>query len=104
MTRDIMSAVPAGMRSAAQLAVLIPGVTTNNQDVGGTAFSASAIAIHGSRLQEQTQLYDGMNYNNGQGRGGNFIAIVTNDATVQEIASKPPACRRRARPAASAPT
>src|SRR5678815_220106 len=26
MTRDIMSAVPAGMRSAAQLAVLIPGV------------------------------------------------------------------------------
>jgi hypothetical protein len=85
MTRDIISAVPAGMRSAAQLAVLIPGVTTNNQDVGGTAFSASAIAIHGSRLQEQTQLYDGMNYNNGQGRGGNFIAIVTNDATVQEI-------------------
>ena len=61
MTRDIMSAVPAGMRSAAQLAVLIPDVTTNNQDVGGTAFSASAIAIHGSRLQEQTQLYDGMN-------------------------------------------
>jgi hypothetical protein len=85
MTRDIISAVPAGMRSAAQLAVLIPGVTTNNQDVGGTAFSASAIAIHGSRLQEQTQLYDGMNYNNGQGRGGNFIAIVTNDATVSEI-------------------
>jgi len=36
MTRDIISAVPAGMRSAAQLAVLIPGVTTNNQDVGGT--------------------------------------------------------------------
>lgn len=85
MTRDIISAIPAGMRSAAQLAVLIPGVTTNNQDVGGTAFSAAAIAIHGSRLQEQTQLYDGMNYNNGQGRGGNFIAIVTNDATVSEI-------------------
>ena len=85
MTRDIMSAVPAGMRSAAQLGVLIPGVTSTNQDVGGTAFSASAIAIHGSRLQEQTPLYDGMNYNNGQGRGGNFIAIVTNDATVQEI-------------------
>jgi hypothetical protein len=59
MTRDIISAVPAGMRSAAQLAVLIPGVTTNNQDVGGTAFSASAIAIHGSRLQEQTQLTTG---------------------------------------------
>ena len=27
-----------------------------------------------------------MNFNNGQGRGGQFIAIVTNDATVQEMA------------------
>ena len=53
MTRDVISAIPAGMQSAASSAVLIPGVTTNNQDVGGSAFSPSAIAIHGSRLQEQ---------------------------------------------------
>jgi hypothetical protein len=85
MTRDVIDAIPVGARSAASLGVLIPGVTTNNQDVGGSAFSSAAIAIHGSRLQEQQQLYDGMHYNNGQGRGGNFVAIATNDATIQEI-------------------
>ncbi len=85
MTRDVIDAIPVGARSAASLGVLIPGVTANVQDVGGSAFSSAAIAIHGSRLQEQQQLYDGMYYNNGQGRGGNFVAIATNDATVQEI-------------------
>ncbi len=85
MTRDVIDSVPVGARSAANLGVLIPGVITNNQDVGGSAFSSAAIAIHGSRLGEQQQLYDGMYYNNGQGRGGNFVAIATNDATIQEI-------------------
>jgi hypothetical protein len=85
MTRDVIDSIPVGARTAANLGVLIPGVITNNQDVGGSAFSSAAIAIHGSRLQEQQQLHDGMHYNNGQGRGGNFVAIATNDATVQEI-------------------
>jgi hypothetical protein len=61
-------------------------VTSTSQDVGGTAFSAVGLAVHGSRVNEQGALYDGMNFNNGQGRGGQFIAIVTNDATVQEMA------------------
>ena len=61
-------------------------MTSTSQDVGGTAFSAVGLAVHGSRLNEQAALYDGMNFNNGQGRGGQFIAIVTNDATVQEMA------------------
>ena len=74
------------MKSTGQIGVLIPGVTSTSQDVGGTAFSAVGLAIHGSRLNEQAALYDGMNFNNGQGRGGQFIAIVTNDATVQEMA------------------
>jgi hypothetical protein len=86
MTRDVIDAIPVGARSAQNLGVLIPGVTTNVHDVGGSAFSSSAIAIHGSRAQEQQQLYDGMYYNNGQGRGGSFVAIATNDATIQEIA------------------
>jgi hypothetical protein len=86
MTRDILNAIPAGMKSTGQIGVLIPGVTSTSQDVGGTAFSAVGLAIHGSRLNEQAALYDGMNFNNGQGRGGQFIAIVTNDATVQEMA------------------
>ena len=86
MTRDVLNAIPAGMKSTGQIGVLIPGVTSTSQDVGGTAFSAVGLAIHGSRLNEQAALYDGMSFNNGQGRGGQFIAIVTNDATVQEMA------------------
>ncbi len=86
MTRDILNAIPAGMKSTGQIGVLIPGVTATSQDVGGTQFSAVGLAIHGSRLNEQAALYDGMNFNNGQGRGGQFVAITTNDATVQEMA------------------
>ena len=65
--------------------MLIPGVVVNNQDVGGSAFTSSQIAIHGGRAGEQQLLYDGMMYNNGQGRGGQYTAIATNDGTVQEI-------------------
>jgi hypothetical protein len=86
MTREVLNAIPAGMKSTGQVGILIPGVTSTSQDVGGTAFSAVGLAVHGSRLNEQAALYDGMNFNNGQGRGGQFIAIVTNDATVQEMA------------------
>jgi hypothetical protein len=85
MTREIINAVPAGTKSAMVLGVLIPGVTTISQDVGGTIYGSAAIAIHNSRAQEMQLLHDGMAYNNGQGRGGSFTAIATNDATVQEI-------------------
>ena len=51
----------------------------------GTIYGSAAIAIHNSRAQEMQLLHDGMAYNNGQGRGGSFTAIATNDATVAEI-------------------
>ena len=85
VTRDILDAIPTGSKSVAHLGVLIPGVVVNNQDVGGSAFTSSQIAIHGGRAGEQQLLYDGMMYNNGQGRGGQYTAIATNDGTVQEI-------------------
>jgi len=85
LTRDVINAIPAGTKSVAALGVLIPGVVTQTQDVGGTAFSATAIAIHGSRFNEQQLLYDGVFYNHGAGSGGNFNTIVPNDATVQEV-------------------
>jgi hypothetical protein len=85
VTRDIIDAIPTGSRSVVNLGVLIPGVVVNNQDVGGSAFTSSQIAIHGGRAGEQQLLYDGMMYNNGQGRGGQYTAIATNDGTVQEI-------------------
>ena len=65
MTRDIINAVPAGTKSAMVLGVLIPGVTTISQDVGGTIYGSAAIAIHNSRAQEMQLLHDGMAYNNG---------------------------------------
>src|SRR5688572_29039495 len=62
ITREVINAIPAGTKSVAALGVLIPGVVTQTQDVGGTAFSATAIAIHGSRFNEQQLLYDGVFY------------------------------------------
>ena len=85
MTRDVIDAIPVGTRSVVALGVLIPGMTTNSQDVGGTQYGSAAMAIHGSRLFEQTLLYDGMYYNNGAGRGGSFVAVSINDATVREV-------------------
>ena len=85
MTRDVIDAIPVGSKAVASLAALIPGVTTNNQDVGGTIFGSAALSIHGSRAQEMQLLYDGLMYNNGQGRGGSYTAIAPNDGTVQEV-------------------
>jgi hypothetical protein len=73
VTRDVLDAVPTGSRSVAHLGVLIPGVVVNNQDVGGSAFTSSQIAIHGGRAGEQQLLYDGMMYNNGQGRSDTSV-------------------------------
>lgn len=85
LTRDVIDAIPAGTKSVAALGALIPGVVSNAQDVGGTAFSATAIAIHGSRLNEQQLLYDGVAYNHGGGSGGMFNTLVPNAATIDEI-------------------
>ncbi len=85
LTRDVINAIPVGTKSVVALGVLIPGMTTNSQDVGGTQYGSAAMAIHGGRVFEQTLLYDGMQYNNGAGRGGSFGAITINDATVQEV-------------------
>ncbi len=85
MTREIVDAIPVGTKSVMSVGVLIPGVTTNSQDVGGTQYGSAALAIHGSALFEQQLLYDGVAYNNGAGRGGSFTAIAPNSATIQEI-------------------
>ena len=85
MTRDVVDAIPVGAKSVMSVGVLIPGVTTNSQDVGGTHTGRRQLAIHGSVLFEQQLLYDGVLYNNGAGRGGSFTAIAPNSATIQEI-------------------
>jgi hypothetical protein len=85
MTRDVIDNIPVGTKSVTALGVLLPGVTTISQDVGGTQYGSAAIAVHGSRVQEQQLVYDGMYYNHGGGRGGSFTAMAPNDGTVQEV-------------------
>jgi hypothetical protein len=85
MTRDVIDAIPSGQKGVASVGALIPGVVTLNQDVGGTASTVNQMAIHGGRQGEMQLLYDGLYYNNGQGRGGQFTALALNDGTVQEL-------------------
>jgi hypothetical protein len=85
MSRNVVDNVPLGSKAVISIGVLIPGVNTNNQDVGGTAYTSSQIAIHGGRQTEQQLLYDGLFYNNGQGVGGTYTGIVVNDGTVQQV-------------------
>ena len=47
--------------------------------------ASTAIAIHGSRYNEQQLNYDGVSYNHGGGSGGMFNTMVPNSATIGEI-------------------
>ncbi len=85
MTRDVIDAIPSGQKGVASVGALIPGVLALNQDVGGTASTVNQMAIHGGRQGEMQLMYDGLYYNNGQGRGGQFTALALNDGTVQEL-------------------
>src|SRR5687768_458366 len=94
VTRDVLDAIPTGSKSVVNLGILIPGVTVNNQDVGGSAFTSSQIAIHGGRPGEQQLLYDGM------------ITTTARDAAASTRRSPPttaPSRKSASRPAASAP-
>ena len=69
--------------------MLLPGVTTQLQDVGGLATKGvkQQMAVHGSLLQDMPQLYDGMRFaavwaTGGGVSGSNFL----NSGTIQELA------------------
>ncbi|MEO8256516.1 MAG: TonB-dependent receptor [Acidobacteriota bacterium] len=85
MTRDVLDGAPLGTKQAAAVGALIPGVIASSQDVGGTQFTAASIAIHGGRSGEMLILFDGMDASNGQGRGGAYTTVQSNDAAVQEL-------------------
>jgi hypothetical protein len=86
LTRDVIDNVPVGTKTVQAMGVLIPGITSNTQDVGGTGQTAGQLAVHGSRGGEEQLLMDGMTYNTGSGRGGAFAAVRLNEASTQEIA------------------
>ena len=86
MTREVLDGAPLGTKQAAAVGALIPGVVASSQDVGGTQFTAASISIHGGRSGEMLILFDGLDASNGQGRGGAYTTVQSNDAAVQELA------------------
>jgi hypothetical protein len=84
--KDVIDAIPSG-RLANSLATLIPGVTTNLQDVGGTDFGfiAPALSVHGSKSGDFRLTVEGLSPASGEGTG-QFSAFLPNTSSVQEMA------------------
>ena len=76
ISKEIIDAIPAG-RGQSALAVLIPGMVTGGQDVGGqNTQSLSAISIHGGRGTDQRQTVDGLTLRNVAGQGNSTNTVV----------------------------
>jgi hypothetical protein len=88
ISRQVFEGLPSGGYWTST-AVLLPGVTTQLQDVGGLATRGvkQQMAVHGSLLQDMPQLFDGMRFaavwaTGGGVAGSNFI----NSGMIQELA------------------
>jgi hypothetical protein len=85
MQRDVVDAIPTG-RSYQSLAVLVPGMTTGAQDIGGTnnlrvnAF----LAIHGGRPSDTRIMEDGLTIRN-IGASGPFTNMFPDELRTQEV-------------------
>ena len=88
LTRDVIDEVPSG-RSWANYVVLIPGVVTSGQDVGGSGSNSSAnpsLSIHGSHSQETPLLIEGMTYSNINGVSGSVSGPqFMNTGMIEEV-------------------
>jgi hypothetical protein len=83
ITEDLIENLPTG-RAFQNMAVLIPGVTTATQDVGGTRGDRlGGMAIHGSTAGVATLAYDGMRFHSVWGSGSGIW--VGNPATFEEV-------------------
>ena len=85
MDKDVIDAIPSG-RLQNSLAVLVPGVTTNQQDVGGTniGFISPSLSIHGARSSDTRFTVGGLSPASGEG-GGQFTAYQPNMSSAQEL-------------------
>src|SRR5580658_10139271 len=84
MSKDVIDAIPVG-RGQADLAVLVPGMSSGGQDVGGQSVLAlSGVTIHDGRSVDQRQMIDGLTLRNvaGNGQTTNFIPDV---GSTQEV-------------------
>ncbi|MES1254042.1 MAG: carboxypeptidase regulatory-like domain-containing protein [Acidobacteriota bacterium] len=81
--KETLDAIPNGRRLNS-LAVLMPGVSVNAQDVGGTSDILSRYSIHGGRPGDSRFTVDGLSPSNGEGTGENN-AYLPNMAAAQEV-------------------
>lgn len=90
VSREILNEIPSG-RQFGNYAVLIPGVVSNQQDVGGNESGRSGAAnpnmsVHGSVAAEMPLMIEGMRYSNIFGVGGASSGpYFVNNGMVQEI-------------------
>ena len=82
---EVISSVPSG-RLHTSLAVLIPGVSSNQQDVGGSNIGqfAPSLTIHGSRATDTRFTIGGLSPANGEG-GGQSVNYTPNMSSTQEM-------------------
>lgn len=86
MTKDLIEAIPTG-RTYAGLAVLLPGVVNNGQDVGGSRGApVDTLTVQGSTGGDQRILQNGLNVMTLQGGTGSSGQMVPNQAAALEVA------------------
>jgi hypothetical protein len=77
--------IPAG-RTFESLAVLIPGMTSGAQDVGGTndLRLTANLAIHGGRIADERTMEDGITIRN-IGAAGSYTNMIPDQGSSQEV-------------------
>ena len=86
LNKDVIEAIPTG-RSYSALGVLLPGVNSNAQDVGGqNGGGMSTLTAHGSSGGDQRVLQNGLNVMTLQTGGGNIGGMIPNQSGAQEVA------------------
>jgi hypothetical protein len=82
--REVLDAIPTG-RTPYTAGVLIPGMNTNQLDLGGTnTLSHVTLSSHGGRATDQRVMLEGMSTANADGTG--YIgASLPNEGSIQEV-------------------
>ncbi|MEQ1907593.1 MAG: carboxypeptidase regulatory-like domain-containing protein [Vicinamibacterales bacterium] len=85
ITADIIDAIPTG-RSFATLGVLIPGVNSSGNDVGGSLGDPQAsVSAHGGRSNDQRIMQGGLPVNDLQTSGAGQSGAVPNVGAAAEV-------------------
>lgn len=83
LTRSVVDAIPSG-RDVFGYGLLIPGVTTNRPDIGGSeSMQNVTLQAHGSDTRDMVYMQDGMNISDNFG-SGNQAGYYYNDGGVEE--------------------